>query len=82
MAASVFPLALASIGETVRLEFVRGGRKVNLRLAALGLTPGITLRIVSDRGGPLLISVRDSRIALGRCIARRIMVSSIDKIKQ
>ena len=69
-----FPLAMAGIGEEVCLEKVRGGNKLLHRLTALGLTPGVTLKIIQDAGGPLLLSVRDSRIALGRGMAQRVMV--------
>ncbi len=44
------------------------------RLAELGLTPGVCLRVVQDAGGPLLVSVRNSRVALGRGIADKLTV--------
>jgi len=70
-----FPLAMATVGERVRLESIYGGKKLIRRLTALGLTPGVELSVVQDAGGPLLVSVRDSRIALGRGMAYRVMVS-------
>jgi ferrous iron transport protein A len=48
------------------------------RLAELGLTPGVCLRIVQDAGGPLLISVRNSRVALGRGIADKLTVQVLN----
>lgn len=77
MKAALFPLSMTSIGETVCLESISGGEKINQHLTALGLTPGIEISIIQDSGGPLLISVRDSRIALGRGMAQKIMVSQI-----
>jgi len=77
MKAGAFPLSMTAIGERVRLESILGGEKINQRLTALGLTPGVELCIVQDAGGPLLISVRDSRIALGRGMAQKIMVSQV-----
>lgn len=74
----MMPLTMASVGETVRLERVRGGEHLVHRLTALGLTPGVELNIVQDAGGPLLISVRDSRIALGRGMAHKMMVSLVN----
>jgi Fe2+ transport system protein FeoA len=73
-----FPLAMTTVGEQVRLESIRGGKKFVRRLTALGLTPGVELSVVQDAGGPLLVSVRDSRIALGRGMAYRVMVSLVD----
>lgn len=75
MNSGTFPLAMTPAGEKVRLESIHGGEKLTRRLTALGLTPGVELSIVQDCGGPLLISVRDSRIALGRGTAQQLMVS-------
>lgn len=77
MKSGVFPLAMTSVGEKVRLESIQAGEKLTQRLTALGLTPGVELSVVQDAGGPLLISVRDSRIALGRGMAQKVMVSPI-----
>jgi Fe2+ transport system protein FeoA len=71
----IFPLTMTALGESVKVERILGGDGMNKRLATLGLTPGTQLCIVQDGGGPLVISVRDSRIALGRGLAHKIMVS-------
>lgn len=70
-----FPLAMVGVGEEVRFEKACCGEKLMHRLTALGLTPGVTMKVVQDTGGPLLLSVRDSRIALGRGMAQKVMVS-------
>jgi ferrous iron transport protein A len=45
------------------------------RLADLGLNLGMTVRVMHrDRHGPLILAVKDSRLALGRGMAHRIMV--------
>jgi DtxR family Mn-dependent transcriptional regulator len=43
------------------------------RLTELGLTPGVELQVVQD-GGPMLVSVRGSRVALGRELADNVWV--------
>jgi Fe2+ transport system protein FeoA len=69
---------MASPGQEVRLLGVRGGWGIRRRLADMGLTPGETLRIVQGgSSGPLLVAVRDSRLALGRGMAHKIMVEPI-----
>lgn len=73
-----FPLAMATVGEDVRLERIHGGRKFRRRLSAMGLTPGVELSIVQEGGGPLIVSVRDSRIALCRGMTHKVMVSLVD----
>jgi len=74
---SVFPLSMAAIGESVCLVTILGGGKINQRLTALGLSPGVKLCILQDAGGPLMISVRGSRIALGRGMTQKIMVRKV-----
>ena len=48
-------------------------RKAN-RLAELGFVVGAQVKVVSEMGGNLILSVKDSRIALDRTMAMRIMV--------
>lgn len=74
---SMFPLSMAAIGESVCLVKILGGGKINQRLTALGLCPGVKLYVLQDAGGPLMISVRGSRIALGRGMAQKIMVRKV-----
>lgn len=71
---SYFPLTMARPGERVRLVEIDGGRRLRHRLTELGLTPGVELQVVQDEGGPLLLAVHDSRLALGRCMAHKILV--------
>jgi ferrous iron transport protein A len=68
------PLSMVAVGEPVRLKHIDAGRKLTHRLMELGLTPGVALTIVQDSGGPLLVSVRDSRVALGRGMANKVRV--------
>jgi Fe2+ transport system protein FeoA len=73
------PLSMAAVGEPVRLKQIDAGRKLTHRLMELGLTPGVELTIVQDSGGPLLVSVRDSRVALGRGMAHKLRVELVKK---
>lgn len=67
----------APFGRYVRLIDITAGKQLAHRLAELGLTPGVQMMVVQDAGGPLLIAVRDSRIALGRGVAHKLLVSPI-----
>jgi ferrous iron transport protein A len=69
------PLTHAPVGRKVRLVEIRGGREITHRLVELGLTPGVVFKVLQDSGGPLLLQVRNSRIALGRGMAFRVHVS-------
>jgi len=45
-------------------------------MASLGLTEGSSVKVIQNFGrGPMIILVRDTRIALGRGEAEKIMVS-------
>ena len=72
------PLSMAPVGQELRLCQLCTGRRVARRLAELGLTPGVSLRVVQKAGGPLLVSVRNSRVALGRGLAEQLQVQVVD----
>jgi ferrous iron transport protein A len=54
---------------------LKGTQSFSGRMASMGLTVGSTVRILQNYGkGPLIILVRDTRIALGRGEAAKIIV--------
>jgi len=70
------PLAMARPGELVTVTGVRAGGGLQRRLADMGLTPGVQIRVInSQMPGPVLIDLRGSRVALGRGIAQKIAVT-------
>lgn len=65
-----------SAGVTVKLVSLSAGWGLQRRLADMGLTPGVAIKIISSgRPGQVVIEVRGSRIALGRGMAQKILVS-------
>ena len=69
------PLSTVRAGETVKLAAIKAGRGLNSRLAAMGLVPNVEIIVVSSgHPGPFVISVKDSKMMLGRGIVRKIMV--------
>jgi len=66
---------MVSPGELVQVATVRAGWGLQRRLADMGLTPGVQVRVVnSQRPGPVVIEIRGSRLALGQGLAHKIMV--------
>ena len=64
-------------GEVGTVQSLTGGRGFVTRLAALGFTPGTEVTMVQNFGrGPIIVLVRDTRIALGRGQARKVQVIS------
>ncbi|MBN2270520.1 MAG: ferrous iron transport protein A [Sedimentisphaerales bacterium] len=71
----VRPLSMVGAGETVRLVKVNAGRGLNSRLAAMGLVADTKLTVVSNsHPGPFIVTVKDSKVMLGRGMAHKIMV--------
>jgi ferrous iron transport protein A len=65
-------------GESASICEVAGGQAFLSRLAPLGFTPGARLRMIQNMGrGPLIVLVRDTRIALGRGEADKILVERL-----
>ncbi len=63
-------------GQGGKIAFVRGNRKIVQRLADLGLTPQTDVHVLKSAplNGPIEVSVRGSKLAIGREIAENIMV--------
>ena len=75
MANQGMPLAMVRPGELVTVIGVRAGWGLQRRLADMGLTPGVQIRVInSQMSGPVLIDLRGSRVALGRGVAQKVMV--------
>jgi ferrous iron transport protein A len=71
-------LAELPTGARAIVQAVRGGAEVTGRLTALGLVAGATVEVLQNRErGPLLVRVRDTRIALGRGEAIKVMVEGV-----
>ena len=68
------PLTMADLGEAVTIRRITGKDALRLHLAELGFVVGETVTVVSRMGGNLIVQVKDSRIALDRNMANRILV--------
>jgi DtxR family Mn-dependent transcriptional regulator len=79
-------LALSELknGQSGKIQFIRGGHTVLQRLLDMGLTPGtkITLLKAAPFEGPIEISVRGSKLAIGRGIASKVFVDPADVEKK
>jgi len=63
-------------GKKVRIVKILGGYGLIRRLVSLGLTIGVELFIINNHG-PIIIKVGDSNIAIGRGIAKKVLVEEI-----
>ncbi len=69
------PLAQAAAGELVRVEKIMAGEQECRQLNAMGLCEGNDLEVLSANGGPVTVSAKGSRVAVGRDLAQQVMVS-------
>lgn len=67
------PLTWATPGETVTIRKVTGKDEVRQHLAELGFVVDGTVTVVSGMAGNLILQVKDSRVALDRTLANRVM---------
>lgn len=67
-------------GQKVRVQEIVGGRKVRNRLMELGIKEGTLVSVFSNKGGPMIIMVGNSRFALGRGVAEKIVVKSMAEV--
>lgn len=68
------PLILANSGSEMNIKKITGNDETRRFLNSLGFVVGETVKIVSELGGNLIINVKDSRVALDRGMASRIIV--------
>ncbi len=73
----VIPLSDMRTGERGVVVGLDGGHRMCCRMASLGFTPGAEITVIQNFGrGPLIVRVREARIALGRGEAHKIHVRS------
>ena len=70
----MMPLSMAKTGETVTIRKITGKDEIRLHLAELGFVVDSDVTVVNEIAGNLILQVKDSRVALDRSMANRIMI--------
>ena len=70
----MMPLSMAKVGETVTIRKITGKDQIRQHLEELGFVVESDVTVVSELGGNLILQVKDSRVALDRTMANRIMI--------
>ena len=70
----MIPLTMAKAGDTVTIRKITGKDEVRLHLAELGFVVDSQVTIVNEIAGNLIVQVKESRLALDKTMANRIMV--------
>jgi ferrous iron transport protein A len=68
------PLLFAGVGEDNIIKKVGGTPEVKKHLENSRLCAGRGVRIISEAGGNLIVNVKESRVAISRAMASKIMV--------
>ncbi len=68
------PITLANQGEAMMIMRVGGSQEVKKHLADLGFVPGAEIKIITEIGGNLIVNVKESRVAISKEMAGKIMV--------
>ena len=70
----MMPLYLAETGEERIILKVGGSPEVRKHLENLGFTVGEPVTLISTLNGSVIVKVKESRVAIGEDMARKIMV--------
>ena len=68
------PLTFAKEGETNEIKKVGGNEEVRKFLENLGFVTGAPVTVVSEVGGNVIVNVKESRVAIGKDMASKIMI--------
>lgn len=68
------PLSMVKEGEPNIIKKVGGKEETRRFLENLGFVTGGTVTVVSEISGNMIVNVKDSRVAIGKDMANKIMV--------
>lgn len=70
----MMPLSMVNTGEANIIKKIGGKEETRKFLENLGFVTGGLVTVVSQTGGNLIVNVKDSRVAIGKDMATKIMV--------
>lgn len=68
------PLSMAPMGEKNVIKKVGGKDETRKFLENLGFVVGGAVTVISEAGGNIIVNIKESRVAIGKDMANRIMV--------
>ncbi len=70
----MMPLSMVKEGEPNVIKKVGGKDETRKFLENLGFVTGSTVTVISQMGGNMIVNIKDSRVAIGKDMANKIMV--------
>ena len=68
------PLSFATEGEENIIKQVGGNAEVRAHLENLGFVAGAAVKVITSMGGNIIVNIKDSRVAISREMAAKIMI--------
>ena len=68
------PLSFSPAGSMVSIKAIKGKDESKRFLESLGFVVGGSVTVISELNGNLIVNVKDTRVAISRSLANRIMV--------
>ncbi len=68
------PLTMSDTGNPVTIRKIGGKEETRKFLENLGFVAGEVVTVISDIGGNMIVNVKDSRVAIGKDLAGKIIV--------
>ena len=70
----MMPLSLAQVGEENIIKRIGGSPEVKRHLENLGFVVGSIVTVITEMNGNMIVNVKESRVAIGKDMANKIMV--------
>ena len=70
----MMPLTMAKVGEPNTIKRIGGREETKKFLENLGFVTGSVVTVVSEISCNMILNVKDSRVALGKDMANKIMI--------
>ena len=70
----MMPLTMMNTGEPNIIKKIGGKEETRRFLENLGFVTGATVTVVSEIGGNMIVNIKDTRVAIGKDMANKIMV--------
>lgn len=71
---SMMPLTFAGKGEPVQIMKIKGNAEVKQHLADMGFVVGGNVTVISEADGNMIVNIKESRVAIGKEMALKIMI--------
>lgn len=70
----MMPLTMLKPGESNTIKKIGGKEEIRRHLENLGFVTGGFVTVISEIGGNMIVNIKDSRVAIGKDMANKIMI--------